>query len=62
MPKLRHEGEHPVNCPFCITVAERTRAWWQKSYLDVFSSGAGKSIEAKHKAELQAALRRQKRG
>lgn len=58
MPKLRHEGEHPVNCPFCITVAEKVRAPWQKSYIDVLSSGAGKSIEAKHKA----ALRRQKRG
>lgn len=53
MARSSHQGEYAVNCPLCITKAERTRAPWQNSYIDVFSSGAGESIEKAHKQAMK---------
>ncbi len=35
--RAKHEGEHAVNCPACITLAEKARMPWHKDYRDVIA-------------------------
>jgi hypothetical protein len=56
MKRAKHAGEHAVNCPSCITAAERQRMPWHGSYHDVFSrTSHGPTIERKHAAALKRA-------
>lgn len=34
----KHEGEHAVNCPACITLAEKARMPWHRNYIEVIAS------------------------
>lgn len=61
-PKRRgHIGEYAVNCPACITEAEKQRTPRHASYIDVFSSSAGDPIKRKHMAALKRQGRAQAR-
>lgn len=57
MRKAGHSGEHAVNCPSCITAAEKHRMPWHGSYHDVFTrTSHGPAIERKHATALKRAL------
>lgn len=34
MKRSKHSGEHPTNCPACITQAQKDKYPWDASYLD----------------------------
>ena len=59
MRKAGHSGAHAVNCPSCITSAEKMKMPWHGSHLDVFSSSKGDELKRKHAGARQVVPDRQ---
>ena len=49
--RAKHEGEHPVNCPFCITEANR-KDLFGRGYIEVLARDISGAYARKHKAAM----------
>jgi hypothetical protein len=58
MRKAGHSGTHPVNCPNCLTAAQKLKMPWHASHYDVFAHAThGPALQRKHDAAIRRSLK-----